>query len=64
MRAEVEHACGQRWNTHAGRGGTRMRAEVEHACMFDIVSYGAVHNQAVAPGAAPPSHPKDESERP
>ena len=32
MRAEVEHACGRRWNTHnmhAGGGGTRMQAEVE-----------------------------------
>ena len=25
MRAEVEHACGRRWNMHAGGGGTGRR---------------------------------------
>ena len=28
-RAEVEHACGRRWNMHAGGGGTNTHAEAE-----------------------------------
>jgi len=32
MRAEVEHACGRRWNMHAGGGGTCVPAKGSEPC--------------------------------